>query len=68
MQRTLENFTSVFDALEKLFNPTELGEITREFFESIRTSDDVASEKLRMRKEKRKEVGRKRQNITLTIW
>ena len=58
--RTLENFTSVFDALEKLFNPTELGEITREFFESIRTNDDVASEMLEDEKrEKEKGVDRK---------
>ncbi len=43
--RTLENFTPVFTALEKLFNQTELGEITREFFESIRTDDDLKREK-----------------------
>ena len=41
----MENFTPVFTALEKLFNQTELGEITREFFESIRTDDDLKREK-----------------------
>jgi len=65
--RTLENFTPVFDALEKLFNPTELGEITREFFESIRTDDDIKEEIALMQadgegKESKKKRGTYRHN------
>ena len=50
-EKTLQNFTAVFEALSKLFNYSELGEITRDFFESFSIHK---SETLTIKREKLK--------------